>query len=353
MTPGADVTLPAARVTDPFAVPALRWGVIGTGWIAGYFVDALHRHTPQRVVAVGARDERRVRDFAAAHGIPLALTPPETLLDTSDIDVVYIATPHSTHRDLALQAIAAGKHVLVEKPLATGAAEAAEVAAAGRAAGVLVMEAMWTRYLPQSDILRRLIADGVLGDIHEVVADFGSVAPYDPASRLWDPARGGGALLDIGVYPISFASSILGAPERVHASGLTTRDGVDLRATALLGHSGGVDAVVSTSIVSRTREGATVIGSTARVDVLPSFFAPSGLRLSTRVDGADVVEEWTDDTFTQRYDALGYQATALASYVGEGRIESPLHPMDEVVSILQTIDDIRPQLTVIDGPPYA
>jgi predicted dehydrogenase len=341
------VTLPAPRHIDPFAVPSLRWGVIGTGWIAGYFVDALREHTGQRVSVVAARDAERTEAFAAAHGIERVLTPPEAVFDLADIDVVYIATPHASHRDLALRAIAAGKHVLVEKPFAMTAAEAAEIAAASRSAGVLAMEAMWTRYLPQSDVLRHLIAEGELGDITQVVADFGSAATYDPASRLWDPAQGGGALLDIGVYPISFASSILGTPERVQASGRMTRDGVDLRATALLTSAGGAaDAVVSTSLLARTPASAMVVGTLARVDVLPAFFAPSGLRLTR----GERTEEWIDDRFSQRYDALGYQATALAAFVAEGRIESPLHPLDEVTAVLSTVEEIRGQLTVTEVP---
>ncbi|WP_433675625.1 Gfo/Idh/MocA family protein [Microbacterium gorillae] len=341
------MTLPSARLINPSAVPALQWGVIGTGWIAGYFVDALHGHTGQRVTVVAARDAERTGVFAASHGIERVLTPPEALFDLADIDVVYIATPHASHRDLALRAIAAGKHVLVEKPFAMTAAESAEIAAASRAAGVMAMEAMWTRYLPQSDVLRQLIAAGELGEINQVVADFGSAATYDPTSRLWDPAQGGGALLDIGVYPISFASSILGTPERVQASGLVTADGVDLRATALLTSAGGAaDAVVSTSLLARTPAAAMVVGSLARVNVLPAFFAPSGLRVTR----GEQTEEWIDDRFSQRYDALGYQATALAAYVGEGRIESPLHPLDEVTAVLRTVEEIRDQLTVTSLP---
>ncbi|MFJ4166073.1 Gfo/Idh/MocA family protein [Microbacterium sp. NPDC089698] len=340
------MALPAPRPIDPHAVPALRWGVIGTGWIAGRFTDALHRHTAQRVTVVAARDAERTAAFAAAHGIETAVTDRRALLDA--VDAAYIAVPHSAHAALAREAIAARRHVLVEKPFATGAAEAREVIDAARAAGVLAMEAMWTRYLPQSEVLRRLISDGDLGEIHHVAADFGSVAPYDPAGRMWNPSLGGGALLDLGVYPISFASSILGAPDRIQASGSITPDGIDLRATALLGYAHGADAVASTSMVSRTAERAEVIGSAARVDVLPSFFAPTGLRVTRRVGRRNEVEEWIDDTFTERYDGLGYQATALAQYVGDGRTESPLHPLDEVASVLDVIDRIRAQLTVVD-----
>ncbi|PUB27666.1 putative dehydrogenase [Promicromonospora sp. AC04] len=340
------MTLPKPRRIDGDATPALRWGIIGTGWIATRFVRAVHRRTAQRVAAVTARDPYRLSSFATTHDIPTSYPTPEALLADESIDAVYIATPHSSHRDLALQAIAAGKPVLVEKPIALSAAEAREIATAARAAGVLVMEAMWTRYLPQIDIVRQMLDDGTLGDIHLVTADFGFVAPYDPGSRMWDPTLGGGALLDAGVYPVSFASFVLGAPARVQASGEITPDGVDLRASAILTSPGRADAFVATSMVAHLPTRATVIGTKGRIDIPASFFTPTGVVLTTRADGTDVTESWTDDTFEDGYDALSYQALAFASYLAEGRPESPLHTLDEVVSTLATIDAIRGLLTV-------
>ncbi|MFH8252541.1 Gfo/Idh/MocA family protein [Microbacterium sp. B2969] len=236
------MTFPAPRTIDPGSVPALRWGILGTGWIASRFVTALRTRTPQHVMAVAARDTARAAAFAEAHDLGRTHQTADALFADEDIDVVYIATPHSAHAELALQAIASGKHVLIEKPIATSAPEAREIVDAARAAGVLVMEAMWTRYLPQSDILRQLVANGELGEIHQVTADFGGRSPYDPAGRMWNPALAGGALLDLGVYPVSFASSILGTPTRIQATGLATQNGIDLRATALLGYESGADA---------------------------------------------------------------------------------------------------------------
>ncbi|WP_240347597.1 Gfo/Idh/MocA family protein [Curtobacterium sp. 24E2] len=216
------LTLPTPVLPDPDAVPALRWGVIGTG-IAGKFVTAIHRHTPQRAIAVTARDAAKTSAFAAEHGIDRTVSSVEALVTDPEVDVVYVATPHPLHREQALAAIAAGKHVLIEKPIAMSAAEAQEITGAGRAAGVLVMEAMWTRYLPQSDIMRRLLADSTIGTVRLVNADFGFVMPYEPGHRLWAPELGGGALLDAGVYPISFAASVLGSPTACWSKGRAVR----------------------------------------------------------------------------------------------------------------------------------
>ena len=345
------MALPEPRLIDPGSVPSLRWGLIGSGWIANQFALALQRRSAQRMVAVAGRDPLRAAEFAERYGIARSYPTVEDLLADAEIDVVYIATPHSSHREMALLAIAAGKHILVEKPLATSAYEAGEVVRAAQAAGVLAMEAMWTRYLPQSDVLRQLIAEGRLGEIHQVSADFGARKPYDPAGRMWNPDLAGGALLDLGVYPLSFVTSILGAPRQIQASGAITPDGIDLHATALLSYASASDGVITTSLLARGPAQATVIGSQAHVEIQSPFFAPSGLVVRERRDGADIVETWMDPAADQRYDALSYQATALAGYVGEGRLESPLHPLDEVVTVLSAIEEIRSQLEIVDYDP--
>ncbi|TDO51608.1 putative dehydrogenase [Kribbella sp. VKM Ac-2527] len=346
-------TLPVPRLIDPSDVPPLRWGIIGTGWIATRFTRALHTHTTQRIVAVAARSTERSLGFAAEHDIEKVSPTAEALVSDPSVDVVYIATPHSSHREFALLAIAAGKHVLVEKPFAMSAVEAGEIVAAARAASVFAMEAMWTRYLPQTDIVRQLLADGALGDVHLVTADFGFSAPFDPSSRMWDPALGGGALLDAGVYPISFASFAIGEPRGVRASGAMTSTGVDARAAVLLETASGAQALLATSMVSKLPTRAMVIGSEGRVEVMSSFFAPSGVTLTEHSNATEEALTWVDDTFEESYDALSYQANALASYVAAGLTESPLHSLDETVSVLATIDEARAQVLASARPPVA
>jgi len=335
--------LPDPRVTPPDAVPALRWGIVGTS-IADRFVDAIHRHTTQRAVAVTARDEERTADFARRHGIAAVRPSLDALLDDPEIDIVYISTPHVLHREQALAAIAAGKHVLIEKPIAMSAAEARDITDAAVAAGRFATEAMWTRYLPQTGIIRRVVADGMLGDIRLVAADFGFSIPVMPEHRLWDPALGGGALLDAGVYPISFASSVLGAPTRVTAVGELGPTGVDQRADLMLEHADGATALLSTSIVTALPTRALIAGSAGRLEVRPPFFGPTGLTL-TMTSSSNEPVEWTDESgFAALSEGLAFQATEVAGYIGEGRGESPLHPHAEIVSVLATIDSAREQV---------
>lgn len=332
-------SLPAPQVISPDAVPALRWGVIGTG-IAGRFVHAIHANTAQRAVAVTARDAAKTAAFAAEHGIANVLPSVEALVTSPDVDVVYVATPHPLHREQALAAIAAGKHVLIEKPIAMSADEAREITDAGRAAGVLVTEAMWTRYLPQASILRQVIADGLIGDVRLVLADFGFVIPLDPTHRLWDPALGGGALLDAGVYPISFASSVIGPLELLATSG-TTENGVDSSANLLVTGRGATSGLLATSLTAALPVEAQVLGSAGRAKLRSPFFGPTGIEVTRGGHDSDEVATWADERFDAIHDGLSDQATAFAAYVAEGRTESPLHPHEEIVQIIRVIDEAR------------
>jgi predicted dehydrogenase len=315
--------------------------VVGAGDIATAFVRAVRALTRQRVVAVTSRTPERASAFAAAHGIETVHASTEALAADPSVDVVYIATPHTEHRAGALAAIAAGKHVLVEKPFAVSRAEADEIATAARSAAVFVMEAMWPRYNPYFDVVRQSLAGGLIGDVHAIVADFGFIAPYDPEGRLWNPSLGGGALLDAGVYPISFASFVLGTPQSVTATGAVTSTGVDARATVMLGYPQGVVALAATSIVTPLPMRALIVGSTGRIELPSPFFAPPEVIVTTLASGSTAVTSWSSYLVASGRDALGYQATALAQYVAEGRTESPLQSLDETCDIIGTVAAAR------------
>ena len=252
--------------------PPLRWGVLAPGRIAGSFVDALSRHTRQQVVAAGSRSLDRARAFADRFGIERAYSSYEQLVGDPDIDAVYVASPHSEHAAQALLAISAGKPVLVEKAFARNASEARQVVGAARAAGVLAMEAMWTRYLPQSDVIAQLLADGVLGEVVTVLADHGQSFDFDPNGRLFNPALAGGALLDLGVYPISFASFVLGNPDEIVATGTRTATGVDAQVGVVLS-TGAAQACINTTLLARTPTTASISGSAARLEISGPFYA--------------------------------------------------------------------------------
>ncbi|MEN2739627.1 Gfo/Idh/MocA family oxidoreductase [Microbacterium sp. X-17] len=337
------LSIPAPRVIPVDSVPQLRWGIVGTG-IAASFVAALHGHTTQHATAVTARDVEKTRAFAVKHEIAVVHESIEALVEDPTVDVVYVATPHPLHHDVALAAIAAGKHVLVEKPIAMSAAEASEITEAGRAAGVLVMEAMWTRYLPQSDVIRQLLEDGAIGTVNIVDANFGFPAPFDPMSRMWSKELGGGALLDAGVYPISFASSILGSPTSVTAKGTVTETGVDGTASLLLTAQSGATALLTTSMLTSVPTTAVVMGTKGYIEIPSPFFGPTGVVLHRGALGRYEVTEWRDDSLPGFQDGLSHQATAFASYVGDGRLESPLHGHAETVAVMATIDEARRQI---------
>jgi predicted dehydrogenase len=336
MTPA----LPTARTPNPLDAPPLRWGVLAPGRIAAAFVTAVSRYTRQRVVAVGSRSLDRAQAFASAHGIDRAVGSYAELVDDPAVDVVYVASPHSEHASQALLTIAAGKHVLVEKAFTRNAAEARQVVAAARAAGVLAMEAMWTRFLPQTDVIAQLLADGALGQVTTVLADHGQYFTPDPHGRLFNPALAGGALLDLGVYPISFASFVLGAPDTVVATGALTDAGVDAQVSMTL-VTGSAQACLNTTLLARTPTTASISGSAGSIELSGPFYAPGTLTLTTGA-GRSVREP---DPI-EGHLGLCHEAAHVAQLVADGATESPLLPLDETVRILRTIDEIRRQVGV-------
>jgi len=258
-----------------------------------------------------------------------------------------VASPHSHHRDHALLALRAGKHVLVEKAFTRNAAEARELVVAAGEAGVLLMEAMWTRYLPHMDVVRRALEDDLLGDVHRIAADYGVRAEQDPSHRLLDPALAGGALLDLGIYPLSFASAVARAaglpvrPTSVQAAGSLTTTGVDAQVSVQVGYAS-AQAQLFTSLLTASGHTAQVYGSLGRLDVDERCYVPAGVTLTV----GDRTGTW-DANRIVGYGGLSFQAAALATYVAEGRTESPLLPLEETVTILETADEVRRQVGVV------
>jgi len=329
-----------ARTPDPRTAPSIRWGILGAGRIAASFVDAVGAHTRAQVVAVGSRNRDRAQRFATAHAIPTTHLGYEALVEDPQVDVVYVATPHSEHLEHALLAIRAGKHVLVEKAFTRNADEAARVLDAAREAGVFVMEAMWTRFLPHVAALHQVIDAGEIGEIVNVSADHGQLMAFDPTSRLYDPALAGGALLDLGVYPVSFAHDLLGVPEEVHAVGQLTQTGVDGHVSIVLRYADHAQATLSTTLWARTPTIALVSGTEGFVEVAGSFYGPSSFRV-TRNDG----RTWTfDQPGTQ---GLQYEAAEVARRVADGETQSPRMTWQGTLDVMRTMDEVRRQVGVV------
>jgi predicted dehydrogenase len=326
-------------------VPSLRWGVLGTGWIASRFVDSLQGSTTQRVVAVGSRTQAGADAFATTHSIERALCRATALVSDPGVDIVYVATPHHLHRESALLAIAAGKHVLVEKPLGLNGAEAQEISDAAAAAGVFCMEAMWSLFLPRFDVVRQVLELGLLGDVRTVLADHGE--HFDPPHRILDKAMAGGSLLDLGTYVTTLATWVLGPASRVQASGSMTPTGVNGQAAMILTHAGEATSVLHSTLLTRTPTSATVAGSAATLTLPGPFFQPGDV-VVTSADGSEAVR-WTDPE-PIGHGALFHSALEAAACIVEGRLESPLHPAAAVQTNMAALDEVNRQLGITYTP---
>lgn len=299
----------------------------------------MHANSRQQVVAVASRSQDRADVFAREFGVDRAYDDLAAMCADPTVDAVYVATPHSGHLEQALVAIEAGKHVLVEKAFAVDAAEARQLVAAARSRGVTCMEAMWTRFLPGYDVVRQLLSDGALGQIEAVYADHGQWFAYDPQHRLFNPELAGGALLDLGIYPVSFAAFALGTDLQVRASGRPAPTGVDGH-VSIVATQGNATAVLDTTLFARTPTTASISGTEARLEFAPDFYTPTPISLITREGTATTI----DPGPLTRHEGLVYEAAHFAQLVADGRPESPLLPLDETVAIMDLLDEIRGQL---------
>jgi len=312
----------------------VRWGILGTGGIASAFAADLRLTDSGAAVAVGSRSHESADRFADDFGIANRHASYESLVADPDIDVIYVATPHPMHHDNAILALRAGKHVLVEKPFAMNAAEAREVAAVARERGLFAMEAMWTRFLPHMAIVRDWLARGALGDIVTVTADHGQWFAEDAGFRLFAPELGGGALLDLGVYPVSFASMVLGTPSRIVSVIDAAFTGVDAQTSMLFGYDSGAQAVLTCTLRAKSPTRAAIVGSDARIEIDGDFYAPATVTLIPRNGDPLRVES------VHQGRGLRHQADEVARRLAAGDVESPLMPLDETISIMQTMDTV-------------
>ena len=316
----------------------LRWGIIGAGKIARTFTKDLHNFTSHRVVAVGSRSLAKAQEFASPWGA-LPLGSYEELV-ASDLDAVYVATPHQLHSSNSIQALHAGKPVLCEKPFAVNRHQAQAMVDVARARKLLLMEAMWSRYLPHYRTIRELIGNGELGEVFQVIGDHGQPLPADPYYRLHAPELAGGALLDLGIYPLSLAFMVLGQPDSIKALGSKTESGVDATTSAVLHFPSGAQASITTTLKAKTHCTATIIGTKARIEIDGDFYTPTSMRLIR--SGADPV------LFANNYQGHGIREQALyfEELLNRGDLESDLLPLDESLAIMTAMDEIRSQIGV-------
>ncbi|MFF2643569.1 Gfo/Idh/MocA family protein [Streptomyces niveus] len=317
-----------------------RWGVLATGGIAATFTGDVQAMAGAEVVAVASRSEPSAKAFADRFGIPRAYGDWAGLVADPDVDIVYVATPHSAHRAAAGLALEAGKPVLCEKAFTLNAREAGELVALAGERGLFLMEAMWMYCSPVVRRMTELIADGAIGEVRTVQADFGLQGPFAPEHRLRDPALGGGALLDLGVYPVSFAQLILGEPDRVQADALLSPEGVDLNTGMLLGWDSGATALLSCSVTARTASTATVTGTAGRIELPSGFFHPDAFVLHR--EGRDPERYAVESPLA----GMQHEAAEVSRCLRAGEKESPLVPLAGSLAVMRTLDAVRERVGV-------
>ncbi|MFE9247723.1 Gfo/Idh/MocA family protein [Streptomyces sp. NPDC007088] len=320
----------------------VRWGVLATGGIAAAFTADLLTMPDAEVVAVGSRTPQAARAFADRFGIPRAHGSWAALAADEEVDVVYVATPHSAHREAAGLCLEGGRAVLCEKAFTLDSRQAVELVDLARERGLFLMEAMWTYVHPLVRRLVGLVRDGAIGTVRAVQADFALGGEFPPRHRLVDPAQGGGALLDLGVYPVSFAHLLLGEPSGVRATALLSDRGVDLQTGMLLSWEGGAHALLHCGVTGASGTGATVVGSHGRVEIPRGFHAPESFVLHRA--GAEPSEFLA----SAEEGGTGYvpEAAEVMRCLRAGEKESPLVPLEGTLAVMRTLDRVREQVGV-------
>jgi len=330
-------SLPSPRTPDPMDAPPLRWGVMGPGWIATQFTTALQTYTRQQVVAVGSRALPRAQAFADAHGVPTAVGSYEELASLDDVDIVYVATPHPAHLELTVLSLEAGKHVIVEKPIGLSASQARQIANVAERTGLYCAEALWTMFLPKWDVVRQVVELCGLGEITSVHSDYGESFPE--GHRVFDPALAGGPLLDLGIYPLAFATSLLGPHESIAALGQPDPHGVNGQLGATMTHAGGRLSVIATTLNGFLANQVTIVGTEGVLTVEAPHHSPGPLTL-----------RYADRTLTydeprgNQASGLHFQAVEAARRISAGETETPWWTLEASVIALEASDEIRRQI---------
>jgi len=312
----------------------LRWGIISTGGIAHTFARDLAFIDSGEAVAVGSRSIESANAFADEFDIAGRYDSYEELVNDSEVEAVYVATPHPMHFDNAMLALEQGKSVLVEKAFTVTAGQASKLVEVATNKKVFMMEAMWTRFLPHVIAIRELIADGSIGEIVSFEADHGKRFEFDPSSRFFNPELGGGAMFDLGVYPISFASMLLGPPTKMMAMIDPAATGVDMADSMIFGYANGAHALLNATMAARTSTRASISGTKARIEIEGDFYAPGAFSLITPDGAARRFEFATEGR------GLHYEAAEVARCVRSGLLESPLMPLHETVQIMKTMESV-------------
>lgn len=315
---------------------AIRWGILGTGNIAHLVASDLQLLPDAELTAIASRAQDRADAFGDQYDIPARYGSYEALVTDDEVDAVHVGTPHSHHLRHASMALHAGHAVLCEKPLALNTREAEDLINTAREEKQFLMEGLWTRFLPVMDDVRRLlIEEDAVGEIRQLRADIGFHQPYDPDHRLFDPALGGGALLDLGVYPIAFVHELLGPPDAVTTSATLADTGVDTQCAAIFDYDNGAQATWQASVEADAGRTCSIAGPKGRLEGTRAWWKGAPFHL-TREDGST-------ETIARPFEGNGYQfeMAHVMRCLRDERTESPVMPLDESYAFLETMDALR------------
>ena len=318
-----------------------RWGILASGGIAQAFARDLSYFNNHIVAAVGSRSKESADSFATEFPGCVAYGSYEELVSDPTLDAIYVATPHPYHVSNTVLALNAGKPVLCEKPFTINAGEARQMKAAADANGVALMEAMWARFLPHMHRVREILASGVLGDIWAVEADHGQRLSDYANPRHWEPSLGGGALLDLGIYPISFAHMVLGKPDSITSSATFTDKGVDASSAAIFNYKSGAQAILTSNMMVSTSCRASICGTLGKIEIDRTFYNPASMRV--------IMHDGTTTEYPNDYKGHGLreQAKEFERVVRSGAMNSPILTPEESIEIMGSLDEIRRQIGLI------
>lgn len=318
----------------------IRWGILGTGKIAKAMALGLRDTAGAELVAVASRTDESAARFGAEYGVARCHGSYQALADDPEVDVIYIATPHPMHYENAIMCLNAGKALLVEKSFTVNRREAEEIVALARAKKLFMMEAMWSRFMPAIVEAKRIIDSGEIGTPASVTADFGFAADAGPEHRLFNPALGGGSLLDLGIYPLSLSAFFLGPVVSAHATGELGATGVDVQAAFTLQHESGAVSSCLSSLRARTPCELTISGDKGYVRLNTRFHYTESLTVELAEGGK------TELLIPRSGNGYPHEAAEVVRCLRAGLLESPVMPLDESVALMGILDTMRAQVGV-------
>lgn len=318
-----------------------NWGILALGNIAHAFASALQVTENGNLLAVGSRSTAKAEEFARQYGVERWYGTYDELIEDPDVEIVYIAAPHTLHYELTKKSLEAGKHVLCEKPITINYSQFKELRELAGTKKLFYMDALWTRFLPHIKHILEYIDKEKLGEIRFLKADFGIQPPYDPAGRLYNPKLGGGALLDIGIYPVFLSLLILGYPDEINANAIIGKTGVDESNSIIFSYKNGAMATLCSTIRVNTDTTAEISGTKGRILLNRMFFMPTSLTLFSDTEGKSQHE------FTVKKNGYEYEAKETMRCIDMGLTESPDLPLEFTANLMKLLDEIRIKMGVI------